>query len=58
MRQKEELEILLDEYMKRFGEPYPLVIIDSRIKAVSIIKECLKSGKKAPKPKYKEGAIY
>lgn len=55
-----EFDKLADEYFERFGENYPLVItsqtsLDEHAKK---IRECIQSGKKAPEPKYVDGADY
>lgn len=57
---KKRFDELCDKYYETFGENYPLVITDQRtLKEVcDDIEKCLKTIKKAEKPKYKKGADY
>lgn len=59
-KDEERLEELLDEYLEKFDENYPIVITDQRTfkEIISDIEAHLKSGKPAETPKYKKGADY
>lgn len=61
---KSEIEIKFDklskEYLEKFGVSYPLMITGQKSLAeiCAEIERCLKSGKQAKEPKYKDDGDY
>ena len=55
-----EFDKVSEEYYEKFGDSYPLMIMDERSIAehIQIMKDCIQSGTPAEDPEYEEGSDY